>query len=265
MKKFSLDKMKNKGAAATAATVAAAGVLIGGAFETPADILKNDDAALAPPPIVETLTAETEPDGGDDGDETVADEQEEKRKGGVRERTREFVLRLPLALRACVALPLWGVGWAIISLAALLWTGVVSPVGGAILKWVLLALVILSAIMITVKTVFPKTPIKKILNKYTLLWVLGGSTLLCAADVALQYFCPEAPRLYDIFRLAASLSLLIAALVPVLRRLRREKRTEEIEEAEAAEAALDEEEEESAEEAERRVEREILELADSVR
>ena len=57
MEKLSLDKMKNKGAATAAATIAAAGVLIGGSFEAPADILKDNDAALAPPPIVETLNA----------------------------------------------------------------------------------------------------------------------------------------------------------------------------------------------------------------
>ena len=57
MEKLSLDKLKNKGTAATAATIAAAGVLIGGSFDAPQDILKNDDAALAPPPIMEVPTA----------------------------------------------------------------------------------------------------------------------------------------------------------------------------------------------------------------
>ena len=56
MKKLSLDKMKNKGTATAAATIAAAGLLVGGSFEAPADILK-EDAALAPTPIIETLNA----------------------------------------------------------------------------------------------------------------------------------------------------------------------------------------------------------------
>ena len=103
------------------------------------------------------------------------------------------------------------------------------------------------------------------MNRYTLLWVLGGSTLLCAADLALQYFRPDAPRLYDVFRLIASVSLLIAALVPALRRTARDKREREAKETEVAAAALAEEEEESEEEKQRRIEREILELADSVR
>ena len=49
MKKLSLDKMKNKGAATVAATVATAGVLIGGSFEAPADILKDNDSARHAP------------------------------------------------------------------------------------------------------------------------------------------------------------------------------------------------------------------------
>ena len=100
MEKPNLDKLKNKGTAATAATIAAAGVLIGGAFEAPADILKNDDMAPAPAPIVEVLDAQTDPDGGDGEDETVAEEEEEKKKGGVRAKTRELILRMPLAVRA---------------------------------------------------------------------------------------------------------------------------------------------------------------------
>ena len=273
MKKLSLDKMKNKGAATAAATVAAAGVLIGGSFEAPADILKDNDSALAPPPIVETLNAEIDPGDGDTGDEDAVaeEEEEEKKKGGVRQKTREFVLRLPLAVRACVAVPLWCVGWALISAASLLWAGVLSPVGAAIAKWVMIALMILAALAVTVKTVFPKTPLKKIFNKYTLLWVLGGSTAFCIADVVLQRFYPDMPRLFDIARAVASAALLAAAVIPVLKhekKARDKKRREEEEEREREEAAAREAEleaqKETPEQAQERVEREILELADSV-
>ena len=273
MKKISLDKMKNKGAATAAATVAAAGVLIGGSFDAPADILKDNDSALAPPPIVETLNAEIDPGDGDTGDEDAVaeEEEEEKKKGGVRQKTREFVLRLPLAVRACVAVPLWCVGWALISAASLLWAGVLSPVGAAIAKWVMIALMILAALAVTVKTVFPKTPLKKIFNKYTLLWVLGGSTAFCIADVVLQRFYPDMPRLFDIARAVASAALLTAALIPVLkhekkerdRRRQEEEEAREKEEAAALEAEL-EAQKETPEQAQERVEREILELADSV-
>ena len=268
MEKPKLDKLKNKGTATAAATIAAAGVLIGGSFDAPTDILGREDAALPPTPIVETLNAEVDPDDGDGADETAAEEEEEKKKGGVRARTRAFVLRMPLAVRACVALPLWCVGWALISLGSLLWSGVLSPVGGAILKWVVIALMVLAALAVTVKTVFPKTPLKKIFNKRTLLWVLGGSTLFCIADVVLQRFYPDMPRLYDVARALASAALLASALIPVLRHEKkaREKRAEEERarlEAEAAAAAA-EAEKETPEQAQARVEREILELADSV-
>ena len=273
MKKLSLDKMKNKGAATAAATVAAAGVLIGGSFEAPADILKDNDSALAPPPIVETLNAEIDPGDGDAGNEDAAaeEEEEEKKKSGVRQKTRDFVLRLPLAVRACVAVPLWCVGWTLISAASLLWAGVLSPAGAAIAKWVAIALMILAALAVTVKTVFPKTPLKKIFNKYTLLWVLGGSTAFCIADVVLQRVYPDMPRLFDIARAATSAALLIAALIPVLKhekKARDKQRAEEEEARERAEAAAREAEleaqKETPEQAQARVEREILELADSV-
>jgi hypothetical protein len=273
MEKRSLDKMKNKGAATAAATIAAAGVLIGGSFEAPADILKDNDSALAPPPIVETLSAEIDPGDGDpDGEDAAADEEEEeKKKGGLRQKTRDLVLRLPLAVRACVAVPLWCVGWVLISLGSLLWAGVLSPVGAAIAKWIVIALMILAALAITVKTVFPKTPLKKIFNKRSLLWVLGGSTLFCIADLVLQRFYPDMPRLFDVARAIASAALLVSALIPVLKHEKkaRDKRRQEEEEARAAEeaAALEaalEAQKETPEQAQARVEREILELADSV-
>ncbi|MBR0041152.1 MAG: hypothetical protein IJP64_07210 [Oscillospiraceae bacterium] len=272
MDKLSLDKMKNKGAATAAATIAAAGVLIGGSFEAPADILK-EDAALAPPPIVETLNAEIDPGDGDlsEEEDAVAEEEEEKKKGGLRARTRELVLRMPLILRACVAVPLWGVGWALTSLASLLWAGVLSPVGAAIAKWIVIALMILAALAITVKTVFPKTPLKKIFNRRTLMWVLGGATVFCVADAALGTLYPDAPRLFDIARIVASAALLTGAVIPVLKhekkardkRKREEEETREREEAAARAAAL-EAAKETPEQAQARVEREVLELADSV-
>ena len=273
MDKLSLDKMKNKGAATAAATIAAAGVLIGGSFEAPADILKDNDSALAPPSIMETLNAEVDPDGSDTGDENPAadEEEEEKKKGGVRQKTREFVMRLPLAVRACVAVPLWCVGWVLISAFSLLWTGILSPVGAAIAKWIVIALMILAALAITVKTVFPNTPLKKIFNKRSLLWVLGGSTLFCIADLVLQRFYPDMPRLFDIARTVASAALLAAAVIPVLKHEKkaRDKRRQEEEEARereeaAALAAAIEAAKETPEQARSRVEREILELADSV-
>ena len=272
MEKLSLDKMKNKGAATAAATIAAAGVLIGGSFETPAEILKNEDSTLPPPPIVETLNAEIDPGDGDTGDENAAaEEEEDKKKGGVSARTRELVMRMPMAVRACVAVPLWCVGWTLTSLASLLWAGILSPVGAAIGKWVVIALMILAALAITVKTVFPKTPLKKIFNKYTLIWVLGGATLFCIADVVLQRFYPDAPRLFDIARAVASAALLTGAVIPVLKhekkardkRKREEEEARAREEAAALEAAL-EAAKETPEQAQARVEREVLEMADSV-
>ena len=273
MKKPDLDKVKNKGAATAAATIAAAGVLIGGSFEAPADILKDNDSALAPPPIIETLNAEVDPgDSGSDDEDVLAEtEEEEKKKGGVRSRTRELILRLPLAVRACVAVPLWGVGWALISVFSLLWAGVLSPAGAAIAKWIVIALMLLAALAITVKTVFPHTPLKKIFNKRTLLWVLGGAAIFCVADVVLQHFYPDKPRLFDIARAVASAALLVSAVIPVLKHEKkaRDRRRQEEEEArlrkEAAEreAAL-EAAKETPEQAQARVEREVLSLADSV-
>ena len=79
------------------------------------------------------------------------------------------------------------------------------------------------------------------------------------------------PRLYDVARAVASAALLVSALIPVLkhekktreRKKREEEEAREREEAAAREAAL-EAAKETPEQAQARVEREILEMADSV-
>ena len=162
---------------------------------------------------------------------------------------------------------LWGVGWLVTGLASMIWAGVLSPVGSAIAQWVVIALMLLAALTLTVKTVFPKTPLKKILNRHTLIWVLAGSTLFCIADVLLQHFYPDMPRLLDIGRVTASAALLVSALIPVLKHEKKERdklAEEERARLEAEAAAAAEAAKETPEQAQARVEREILAMADSV-
>ena len=102
---------KKKAAAAAAVTVAAAaGMVTGAVFDSPADLMQE-------PAAIVSVQA-------DDDDCAVA--QEERQKGPAA-RIREWVLRLPAAVRMLVGVPLWALGWVLLTGLSTLWAGAVTP------------------------------------------------------------------------------------------------------------------------------------------
>ena len=104
------DNIKLKAAKTAAVTVAAAGVVTGTLFDSPTELVPE----LADNPVVADLLDNS------DGD----DAPEEKKRSGPAERLRGWVLELPEAVRMLVGLPLWAVGW-------VLMTGISALVGTA--------------------------------------------------------------------------------------------------------------------------------------
>lgn len=241
---------EKKAASKAVAVAAAAGMLVSSAFSSPADLLQDDDdAALAPPPaIVEYVTADTGPD-GDDDDASQPDEETEE-KISFRGRVRRRILRMPLAVRAIIGVPLWGIGWGITSLLSLIWTGLLSPVFATVLKWIVAAALLFLAVILTVKAVFPDIPLKKLLNKRNFLTVFIGMGVLAAADTVLGIAIPDKEYVSLIVKAVGSLGIMAAAVVPAV-----------VSENRVRKAAPEEEIEEEP----RDYRKEILELADSVK
>ena len=92
---------KEKKAKIAASAVAAAtgvSILVGGLFQSPADLARDDRAKTISPPAYEYVMPVLPDDdggdgGGDDGEEEVL--SEEKRRGGWKAALREQILRLP--------------------------------------------------------------------------------------------------------------------------------------------------------------------------
>jgi len=222
MKFLKLKKIKKRIVASAVAAVTTVGVLLGGSFDSPADLLAGNDTA---PNIVviDTITVEND----DDVNEEGVLPGEEKRRG-LRARVRAAVKRLPMAVRAGVALPLWFVGWLLLGALGLLWEPVLSPVMGAIMNILCVAGILAAALIMTVKTVFPDMPIKKILNRKSLFTVFFAALIFGAAGALMQIFIPEADRLGDIIEGIIMLAALGFASVPLLKReVRRRKQQEE--------------------------------------
>lgn len=221
MKLPKLRKIRKRIVASAVAAVTTVSVLLGGSFDSPADLLTGNDVA-ADVLISDTVDLQD----GDEINEDGALPGEEKKKG-LRARVRAAVRRLPVAVRAGVGLPLWFVGWLLLGALGLLWEPVLSPLMSALLSAVCVAAILAATLVCTVKAVFPDMPVKKILNRRSLFTVFFGALVFGAAGAAMQIFIPEADRLSDIVEGLIMLAALSLAAVPLIKGELKRRREEE--------------------------------------
>lgn len=236
------NKTKKRAAATAAAVIAAAGTVLGGSFDSPADLLEDDDELFSASPIVEY--ALNDDDAADDGDD--AEEADERSRRG---RVRRIVKSMPVGVRAVVGVPLWCVGWLIITFVSGLWGAVLSPVLGTVLKWVLAAGIMLAVLLAMLKIVFPDMPIKKRFNKKSILTALIGIAAIGVLDAVLRFFLPEYKTAAELLRFFGTMAVFTLSAIPLISA--EVKRRREIKEKEDEEAR------------EQHLRRYALELADS--
>ena len=177
---------KAAGVAVTAAMIAAA---VGSSFSSPADLVQSGQY-VEPTPIVETIDLDADLDSSTEESES----EEKKTRRGVRDIIRQWILGLPLAVRAVLVLPIYAVGWALIQLGSLAAGALASTVGGTIISWLLLAAVVIGGAALLLKTIFPDIPLRKILTPKRvggMIIGVGIVYLICAAVSALS---PEAAK-----------------------------------------------------------------------
>ena len=252
-------KKHHRRAAATAvAAVTSASVVMGGMFASPDDLLNGSDDDGGTITVTDTYTPDSGA-GGDDIDDTDAsDSEDESRRRGVRARARQWVWRLPYGVRAVIGVPLWALGWLIITGCTALWNGVLSPVFGTVLGWVLTAAVLLLAFALTGKALFPDLPLKKILNKRSFFALLIGTVALALADSLIPLFWDGYAKIGQVVRAVGSAGLLGGVTAAFARRERRRRKK-------LAEKAAREAEKDPPRETMAQALRRAKELADSVR
>ena len=173
---------KKKVAAAVAATIAASGAAVDASFDNPADLLQADANTE---PKIQYVDLENDQDPG-----TVQEDEKKEQQTGKSGLLREWILGLPLAVRAVFVLPFWFVGHMIILGGSALFTAA-SPVIHWLLGFLLIALVIAGAFTATAKAMFPDLPIRKILNKHSIKWILIAAAAVWLADLLLGVFWAE--------------------------------------------------------------------------
>ncbi len=252
-------KKKNTVAATAVAAMTAAGMMVGGAVSSPEEALTD-----GPDVLVQTVSIapqiEVDAGGGDSGlEEAVAVEEEKKR--GRFAAVRNAVREAPFQARVRMALPVLLAGTLLTAFLSSLLTGL-PPLLSAALGWALTALMAVLTFTLAVKTVLPDLPLKKILNKRSVLSV-GLLCLLCAAaDAALPFFWDDWQKLSKLVKLLGSL---LCTGLPAALFLRRYRRTKPVTvEAEPVEPEPEPEPELSPEEKELASRKLVAELADSV-
>lgn len=252
-------KKKNSVAATAVAAMTAAGMMVGGAVSSPEEALTD-----GPDAIVQTVSIapQIEVDAGGDGglEEAVAVEEEKKR--GRFATARKAVREAPFQARVRLAAPILIAGTLLTAFLSSLLTGLLPPLASAALGWALAALMAVLTFTLAVKTVLPDLPLKKILNKRSVLSV-GLLCLLCAAaDAALPFFWDDWTKLS---KLAKLLGIFLCTGLPAALFLHRYRRTKPVTvEAEPVEPEPEPEPELSPEEKERLSRALVAELADSV-
>ena len=219
---------KKKAVKAGVAVVTSASVLMGGLFSSP-DALLAREQNLNPAAITQN-----DSDSDQDGDEDEESSEEEELSGesaGLRAALRQRILRLPLAVRVFVLVPLWAVGWAIWTVAGGLWTMLLGPIAGKAVSWLFLLAALLGAAALGLKAVFPDMPLKKIFNKKSLLGLILGGLGLGIADLTVPLFWDGYETLAAVLR-ASGMALILGTVSFALIRRVLKKRQEELQPAE---------------------------------
>ncbi|MBQ9030538.1 MAG: hypothetical protein IJ106_03680 [Parasporobacterium sp.] len=212
-----------------AASVLGLSITVAGLFGTPEELIRQQTInQLHDPMAVELVLDEEDP--GSEEDSRKKMETEPAGKGFFRrlaDAAKKLVLKVPAPVRAVVGVPLWAIGYGIIHLLSGLYTLVLSPVLSHILGFVLLAAALIAVFAVTMKSILPHMPLKKILSKRNLIFLLIGAAILKLLDLLLPLIWTNYTRYKYLIMLAAGIAVLALNLVPrLLRRFRRIKTAE---------------------------------------
>ena len=214
---------KKAAAAAVASVIATTGVAVDASIDNPSDILQQTSVQ----PQVDYVLQ--------DGDQDAAatDSEKQKQKRTAKEAMSEWILGLPYAVRVLFVLPLWAVGTLVVGAVNLAIAGL-SPIANWLIGFVVMALIIGGVFTLTAKAMFPDLPLRKILNRHTIKWILVAAVLAFAADLLLGIFWPSYTAYKTLF-VAAILLIATGSLVIWFNRREKRRRARLTEEEKAAE------------------------------
>lgn len=92
---------------------------------------------------------------------------------------RAAIIRLPVAVKALILLPLWAIGAIPVAVVTAL---AASPIWGSLLGFVLQGAILLGVFCVVYKLLFPNKKLKDLFKKKNLKWLFAGAGGIVAAD-----------------------------------------------------------------------------------
>ena len=200
--------LKGKIIAAATAISLFTGVTVSSTFDSASDITLSD--INEPTPIVEVVDLRK-------ADETPVVErtaEEEEKKLTLKQRLAQKIMALPAGVRAVVVVPLYALGSLVSKAAGAAFSAVLSPVLGAVLNWVIMAVVIMAIVTIGAKAMFPDIPLREILRPRNFLYVILGVAVIWLINKAAPLIGSDFKEWMDTITFALGLVLVIIVTVP---------------------------------------------------
>lgn len=169
-----MDRKKLKHGIITATL--AAGMITNAAADDPAALLQSPDEAADD--HVQVLSA------GEMPEYAVYLNELEELTGF--DRVRDFVMRLPVAVRAVFLLPLWAVGEVAFAVASAFSAALATPAGTFIAGIVAQLAILVAVFALAAKVISPHTPVREILGRKRFPWLVAGAVAVSAANLALE-------------------------------------------------------------------------------
>lgn len=212
------DKKDLKKKIAATATVASlsSSVLLGAAFQNPDDMfkdIKNKDAAKNTVYIQQN-----------DDDE----ELDTERQSVVNKAIRNTVYKIPAFIRVIFCVPMWAIGSLLLGLFTVIFKGVLTPIGDAIIHLIISTLIMLLVIVICVKILFPDFDLKKILNKRTILIVLIGNIIMFILDLVMPKIWDKYTFYRNISKFVIGMIVVTIVMIPFVKLFRKKNKEPEI-------------------------------------
>lgn len=163
-------KTKTKAAAGVAVAVIAAGTAVNAAFDAQ-ELLHSADYLASHTESIQTAKAEGK---------TVLATLPGEEHISLGDAVRGWFIRLPVAVKATILLPLWGIGALPVAIATAL-----APVWAQVAGFLLQIAIFLGVFCGVFKLLFPNKKLSTLFKKKNLRWLVAGALMVSAVNVLL--------------------------------------------------------------------------------
>lgn len=191
------EKEKKAKAKKAAAIAIAAAIAAGGTAAAEAPVDYND--IQQPAAIVRTI---------DDAQAAVSSDDDSKKV-----QQKEGKITLSKVLMA----PLYAAGAVIMKLFDMFVAVVIMPIAAVALRWVLFAAIVIGILAACLKIAFPDVPLKKMLTKKGIIYILVTTAIVSAVCEIVPVFAPQTAPWIFLIKLAGGLAIMLPIFITVLR------------------------------------------------